>query len=361
MKYRTAKILPEKTLTTTGTETIDINLKDIISRITLAWRIVRSKNNMDSYPYADITKIELVDGSEVLHSMNGGENQALCIYDRKCGSMNNGEHMLSTDEYSLFGIDFGRFLYDPLLAFDPKRYRNPQLKVSYDVDVSDTGVTSGYLEIWADCFDEKVVSPVGFLTSKEHWAGSKPVSSAYEYVDLPTDYPIRKMLVRAYAKSVEPWYQLGGVRIDEENEKRIPFDWDDMEDYTRVMKGIWTPVNELFAGHGDGNGIQFYVTPTSYFLGVGLSAVYVVSNIGFSASSQKGGSFLLKTNGQAAEVNGQIQGYLPNHCFEFQFGDQMDIDDWYDVTKLGSLRLRLKGGSASTTTDGVVLQQLRKY
>ncbi|KKL88030.1 hypothetical protein LCGC14_1928740, partial [marine sediment metagenome] len=57
------------------------------------------------------------------------------------------------------------------------------------------------------------------------------------------------------------------------------------------------------------------------------------------------------------------RGWLPNHCVQFPFGKPDDLNDWYDVTKLGSLRLRLKGGSggSSNGTGAVVLQQFRRY
>lgn len=359
MNYRTAKVLAEKTLSGAGTETIDINVKDIISRINLSWRVVRSGEGMDSYPYDDIDKIELVDGSDVLHSMDGGENQAICIYDRRCASMNHGEHKNANSEFSLYGIDFGRFLFDPELAFDPKKFSNPQLKVTYDVDVCDTGVTEGHLEVLAECFDEKVPSPVGFLMAKEHWSGAKP-TTGYEYIDLPTDYPIRKMLIKAFLAGYEPWYQVSEARIDEDNEKRIPFDWG-LEDYYRFMKGFWTPIQEEFYGEGDsGATYYYYVTPTDYkstfignvFTGAASCGPYNVC---------KGGKIRLVTSAATGHVMGYVYGYLPNHCFEFPFGDQRDMSDWYDVTKLGSLRLRLKAGTGASTTTGVVLQQLRRY
>lgn len=359
MNYRVAKILAEKTLTGSGTEIIDIAVKDIISRITIAARVSKSKHGMDSYPYKNITKIELVDGSDVLFSMDGGECQALCIYDRKVPTMNHGQELSACSEYATFGIDFGRFLYDTLLAFDPTKFTNPQLKISYDVDVSDTGVTSLYLEIWADCFDEKVISPVGFLMSKEHWSGAKP-TSGYEYIDLPTDFPIRKMLIKAYVAGAEPWYQVDKARIDEDNEKRIPFDWDDLEDYCRLMKGVWTPVEELLVGVATGaGGNVFYVTPTDYY----LSNVFNVVGDGYMQLTNygQGGKITPVASAGSPFFIGVVRGYLPNHCFEFPFGDQMDMNDWYDVTKLGSCRLRIEAGSGGATDTGIVLQQLRRY
>ena len=359
MNYRTATILAEESLTTTGTKTIEINVADIISRLVIAWRVSKSKHGMDSYAYKDISKIELVDGSDVLHSLDGGQNQALCIYDRKCSTMNHGQHFNGNSDYSIFGIDFGRFLFDPVLALDPKRFKNLELKISYDVDVADTGVTTGYLEVWAQCFDEKVVSPMGFLTAKDFESWTLSAAGAYKYVDLPTDRVIRKMLIQGYKSAVEPWYQVIQAKLSEDNDKRIPFDWD-LEDYHRLMKGVWTPVIEQFYGHGDHSGnYAFYVTPTDYFVIPNLTAVGDISQCSVTGIA-KGGYFKPFTDVDA-HVLGTIHGFLPNHCFEFPFGDPQDPSDWYDVTKLGSLRLRLKSGSGSSGNVDTILQQLRKY
>ena len=47
---------------------------------------------------------------------------------------------------------------------------------------------------------------------------------------------------------------------------------------------------------------------------------------------------------------------------QFPFGDQQDLDDWYDVQLKGSVQLRLKGGDHATIgVAQVVLQQLRRY
>jgi hypothetical protein len=359
MNYRTATILATTDLGPSGTYTQDINVKDIISRVTLNFSTTKSKHSMDAEPWRNITKIELVDGSDVLHSMNGGENQALCIYDRRALTMNHGQHLASCSETTIFGIDFGRYLFDPMLAFDPKRFSNPQLKITWNEAISDTGVTANGLTIYAECFDEKVPSPVGFLMSKEHWNGSRP-TSGYEYIDLPTDYPLRKIILQAFRTGYEPWYQVLEARLDEDNEKRIPFDWN-LEDYYRAMKSVWQAIFEQFEAQVDSTGAAFYMTPTDFYATLVAmptnQASYCYSTDGYL----KGGKVTLKTNTGNAQVVGCARGYLPNHCFEFPFGNPADLDDWYDVTKIGSLRLRLKAGTGASTTTGVVLQQLRKY
>lgn len=359
MNYRTATVLAASDLGEAGTKIIDLNLKDPISRLTLRWQVTKSKHGMDAAPYKDITKIELVDGSDVLFSMDGGEAQALAIYDRRCPSLSNGDYLSGDYQQSLFPIDFGRFLYDPELAFDPTKFRNPQLKVTWDEDVSDTGVGANNLEVLAECFDERIVSPVGFLMSKEHWS-SAVTSAGYEYIDLPTDYPIRKMLIKAFATATACFNIINKARIDEENEKRIPFDYDSMENYVFMMKGVWAAIEEDFFAQVDTAGADyFFVTPSGYSVQVVMTPFgddYV-----YFEGVESGGRVRPYSHTNDRQVRGIVRGYLPNHCIEFPFGDQKDLADWYDVTKLGSLRLRLNKAGVASSTGAVVLQQLRSY
>lgn len=359
MNYRTAKLLAETNYDTASTKTIDINVKDIISRIVIAWRVTRAGHGMDSYPHADISKIELVDGSEVLHSLNGGENQALCIYDRKCPTMNHGQHVADCSEYSTYGIDFGRFLNDPLYAFDPAKFKNPQLKITHNHAVCDTGASSGNLEVFAHMFDEKVVTPVGFLSAREIKDFTISAAGVYDYVDLPIDKVLRKLFIQGYTKGAEPWYQVIEARLNEDGDKRIPFDWD-LEDYHRVRKGSLRPVEELIKALCYTTGSHFYVTPTDYysapcFVNHGTAHVYM------SGDGTGGDMHLYTSTGGGDFVTGYVHGYLPNHVFEFPFGDPQVPEDWYDVTKLGSLELRVKTGTNTSGNIRTFVQQVRRY
>lgn len=360
MNYRQTKLLDAEDVGASGTKVIDLNIQDVISRIDITFATTKSKEGMDSYAHKNITKIELVDGSDVLFSMDGGQCQALCIYDRKCPTMSHGQHLNANAEFDTYGIDFGRFLFDPELAFDPTRFRNPQLKVTYDEDVADDGVTANELEVIAYCFDEKPVNPVGFLMSKEHYQYTCGAENSYEQVDLPTDHPIRKLLIQGYRSAYEPWNILSEARLSEENLKRIPFDWE-LETYYRMMKGVWTPILEGLVGHADHSGsYAFYVTPTDYWCEVagmpsGDGYVYV-------DQTRTGGKITPYTNSGEQQCKLFLKGFLPNHCFEFPFGNPQDVADWYDVTRKGNVQLRLKaGGSGASGVAAVILQQLRRY
>lgn len=360
MNYRNTEILAATDVGPVGTKVIDINVRDIISRLNIYWKVTASQHGMDSYCHRDMVKIELVDGSNVLHSLNGGQNQALCIYDRKVPTMIHGQFASGDSLASSYGIDFGRFLFDPLLALDPTRFRNLQLKISHNEALADTGATANELRVWADVFDEKVITPIGLLTAKEHYAYTLS-GTGYEYIDLPTDHPLRKLLVQGYLSAYEPWYTVGEARLDEDNDKRVIFDLD-LEIYHRLMKGISQPVEDLIEGLTGAASKDYYGTATDYWAAC-ILASRNDANIPYPGATSRGGKMTITTASGGGGFIGVLRGWLPNHCFEFPFGNPKDIEDWYDVTKLGSLRLRLKGGSggASGGTGVVVLQQLRRY
>lgn len=359
MNYRNTEILDAETLSGAGTKTIDINLAQPISRITLQWIVTKTQQAMNSYCHKDITKIELVDGADVLFSMDGGQCQALCIYDRRVQTMNHGQEINANSQRSTYGIDFGRFLWDPELAFDPTKFRNPQLKITYDSDVSDTGVSSGSLEIWGDVFDEKAISPIGFLSAKKHWESLMGADGTYSYIDLPTDRPIRKMLIQGYYASYEPWYVIEDARLSEDNDRRVVFDVN-MEVYHQLRKGMDICVEEQLLGEDPASGTAFYVTPTDYWCLVSLVQRGGTNAAGMGSTAR--GGVVTVTGAASIAFAAIVKGWLPNHCFHFPFGRQDQIDDWYDVSTKGSVKLRLESGSAGTSgTGAVILQQLRRY
>jgi len=357
MKYRTTTVLADKDPGAAGTEIIPLNLLDIISRLTVTYHVGMFTNKTTAHYCADVSRIELVDGSDVLFSMTGYEAQALNIYDRRVATMSDGQNMGGNHYFMSFGLDFGRYLFDPELALNPAQFDNLVLKITYNEVTAGATDKDNHIAVYADVFDEKVVSPVGFLMSKEHW--SAPLSAgAFEYVKLPTDYPIRQLILRAFKDAKEPKYTCVEAKIDEDNEKRIPFNWV-MDDYQRLMMGVWLPISEGIVGNCMPGGVDLrYVTPTGYrtaFMGATQR-----DDAFYSGWANEGG--IVTFYGTAGStVIGIARGWYPHHCWQFPFGDQRDLDDWYDVTTKGAVRLRLKGGDTTPGDAMVVLQQLRRY
>ena len=226
MNYRLATLLASTDYSADKTETIDINVADPISEIVIRYSPYNNGTAAGTaHPIACLTKIELVDGSDVLFSLNGHQAQALDIYHT--GKQRSPWFHYLDNNYTdqIVGINFGRYLWDPDYAFDPKQFNNPQLKISIDLDAGGVAPDAGQLEVWAQLFDDKKIEPTGLLIAKEI-VNYTMADSAHEYIDLPVDYTYRKMLVRAQRYGTEPNQQIDNIKLSEDQDKRVVFNHD---------------------------------------------------------------------------------------------------------------------------------------
>jgi len=358
MNYRIAQIFSPKDMGTDGTEIIDLNLVDPTSRIMVCFRAQNGSNDMDDHPAANLTKIELVDGSDVLYSLSGKEGQALNFYNRKEKPYsyidNHDDHWQSV----AVGLDFGRFLYDPLLALIPQKFTNLQLKVTYDEDVCENEADNNYLEVYAYLFDEKTISPMGFLSAKEIKSYSVSADT-YEYTDIPTDQILRGLYVNTIKNGYTWTTHIAEARLSEDSDKRVPIDMDCnrllyllLEKYGYIyehcyLDGVASADHAYFMGTDLGHGVL------SSYGGNQDADIWTLDGQDFG--------FIMAATTYSAK--GIVQSAIPHGSMPLLYHNNGEIEDWYDVTKLGSLQLRVKGGSsvASGTTAEIVVEQLRKY
>jgi len=360
MNYRHALLLAPEDLGGSGTKVIDIDVRNPISRIDIKFKTTKASNGMSAGAPANISAIELVDGSKVLHSLNGHENQALAYYSDPGVIMDHGQHVSTLSEVDEFRISFGRHLWDEMLAFLPGNFINPQLKITFDEDVSDTSVSANECEVWARIFDEKSVSPIGFLSAIEQYQYTCGAANSYENISLPEDREIRQILVRAYQDGYEPWYQIKEARLDENTLDRIPFDFTDLETYYRMMKSVWKAiVQQVVLAPGSG-GQTYYLPMTDYnasIAGVGMGGT---EELYMTAAAARGGKFQLACT-TGVNIAAIAQGYLPWHCYQFPMGKLNDVDDWYNPAGKKP-RLRLRAGTGGTSGTGeVVIEELYRY
>jgi len=358
MNTRVATILSPEDLGTAGTKVIDINIKDIISRITIAFKATNVSEVMQEHPAANISKIELVDGSDVLFSLSGLQAQAINFYNRKNKPYSYIDDIAAHNQTAVMSIDFGRFLYDPELAFDPNKFVNPQLKITWDEDACEVDCVVNECIVRAHIFDQKEVAPVGFLMTKEIYSYLVQ-TSGYEYIDLPTDHILHQLYVKARYADTSFFGLMAEAKLSEDNDRRIPLDLtmtellhDALEAYGYVMEHFYL------------NG----VTSSTVFFAMPCDLEY----IGWSPYGAKDAGAIWATGGgkcrhigTSASYNqkGMIVGALPHGVMPILPRPSEEIADWYDVPALGSLRLRLKDTAsvADVATAEIITQQFRKY
>jgi len=359
MNYRLAQMLAEESASTAATKTIDIDIADPISRISVFFR---GKNNGDTplaHPAKMVSKIEILDGSDVLMSLSGMQAQALDFYNGARPIQN--KLMYTDDDWSrmIFNLNFGRHLYDPRLALDTKRFRNLQLKITHNKALGGCTCDDGYLEVWADCFDEKTVSPEGFLMAKEIYSFGL-VASAYEYVDLPKDHPYRMILVSSLKTRLAVWELFDKIKLSSDNDKKVILDGDTRQ-LIKMLDQQFGPYTETIQGVAGAAYVTFYITPTSK---CNVATAGRMGAASYYATWQTfGGTMEIIANAASQNFQSLAHGYAPHGAFAIPLGDLQDPEDWFEVSDLGSLKLRLRGESSvsSAPSCDVVIQQLRRY
>lgn len=358
MNYRIASILASETATTAATKTIDLDMSDVISRLVVQFKGTNGGSTPTAHGATMVTKIELVDGSDVLFSLSGKECQALNFYDTGHMPWSAQVYMNDVQNIQTFHLSFGRYLWDTELALDPNRFRNLQLKITHTAISGGSTPDAATMSVFAYVFDEKRPSPSGFLMAKEHYSYTL-VASAHEYINLPTDYPIRKLMIASLATTKQPWEQYNKIKLSEDNDKKVVINNESTSDLFKLFYVDYEIIETMMIT-GTGSEVTFYCTPSYDVKGTltGISGTQAAAIINYAY----GGTIPI-TSDSAEHSQVLIQGRAPHGALALPFGDEDNISDWYNVTKLKQLRLDITAGSGCTTssTAQIVIQQYRRY
>ena len=361
MKYRLATIMARETISTDLTKDVDIDVKDPISQLVIIYDTLNQvAAQPEGHPALCLTKIELIDGSDVLFSLSGVEAQAADFYHNQKEPTGRIRYLANNYSYSVFNLNFGRYLYDTDLALDPARFSNLKLRVTIDRDGGGILSVAGRLTVLAHLFDQKTISPLGFLMHKEIKSYTLG-NDSHEYTDLPLDYPYRKLLIRAQRDGYDMETQLANIKLSEDVDKIVPFN-QPVVNLIRAVTSQTRPYREVIIGQGNVALYYFFCTPTHTVVHSG--APWRSGAIGYGPNFfyGEGGRFSEIQEASGPNWTCVLQGYLPHAVLEIPFGMQNEIADWYDVSGIGNLKLDITGGSSvGTAYAQIMLQQLRRY
>lgn len=362
MNYREVEILAPTDLGAAGTRIVDIDLADPLSTIELIWRTtVVTVSDMTDTHAACISKVELVDGSDVLVSLSGEEAQALAFYTQGVMPLNNITVVVDDIMESVIPIHFGRFLFDPELAFEPRKYTNPQLKVTWNEDQANASVVVNELTVRGWAFDQKTISPRGFLMSKSIKSYT-PAANAYEYTDMPTDHPYRIMMIRSQSTDTEPLSVLAQVKLSEDHDKRVPFDMTADEIFQKVCHPLGRIEQTVRLNETAADAMALYLAPTFLHDGqIDMDADVIAADDDWTQCAFAHNKVTIAATVNFVPYRLHLSGYCPHGFVAVPFGRIDDPDDFYNVQALNHLRLTTKGGAAVGTspTADIVLQQMR--
>ena len=358
MSNRISEILAAESIATAGTKTIDLNINDPISRITIQLRVTNNGSAPTAHPAKAVSKIEVTDGSDVLFSLSGTECAALNFYDKgflpfSLAAYEN--NILATVD---FHLDFGRFLWDKVLALDPNKFNNIQLRITHNKAAGGSSPDAGTLAVIAHTFDQADASPVGFLMSKEVFNYAL-AASGQERIVLPADYDYRKILYGALSAGNSPPSQVAKAKLSIDNDKQVLINNLNTSDLLKMLAG--PKAVEALIGMGSGSEITYFIAPT-YEQYVSFSPMGSALAATTTVNQGSGGQVIILND--ASEAFQVLSfGYAPHGMVSLPQGDQMNPNDWLPVSRAGSVVLSLTAGSsiASAQTAQVLLQQKRTY
>ena len=360
MNYRLSTLFARKAYTADATEVIDVNVSDPISQLIIELSTLNVGDVATAHAIACLKKVELVDGSDILFSLSGYEAEAVDIYHNKVMRSNWNAYLTTLGVQRFLAINFGRKLWDPIFAFDPAKFKNPQLKITLDIDAGGNAPSANYLQVWAALFDEKAISPMGFLMHKEIKDYAMGVST-HEYTDLPVDYPYRKLFIRQMTHGTEPCQHIDNIKLSEDQDKRIIFDHEPAT-LLRAIAADNPQLVEQIMFAGTAAGVNVFTTVSERATATFAKWAASVGTLPYASYGSDGGRMVVYS-GSSENGVAIVAGWVPHGVYEIPFGDQDDPEDWFDPSMLRALKLDVKAGSGALTTDSVqvFLQQLRKY
>jgi hypothetical protein len=336
---------------------MDITGDDPISRLTV---VVRGTNNgatPTAHPAKLLSKIELLDGSRVIRSLSGIQAQAMDYYTRWRPPQNVLDYRNDVQSIACFHLNFGRFLYDPELAFVPSRFKNPQLRLTLDLNGGGSAPDAGSVKVTADMFDERKINPVGLFVEKQHYVYTL-VASAYETIKLPVDQILRQIVVQSLTVDLQPWEQYNEIRLSEDNQKRIIVD-DLVSNYLKDLVAEWPQYIESLVGATTTGVVDHFITPT-YDVNAVLGGITDIMEE-VTTSGEYGGALGIDGDTGGGYFQGLVRGHCPHGATLIEMGNRDDIADWYNPQNRRDLELRIKAGSSASGTVEILTQQVEKY
>lgn len=229
MKTRLATLISRKAFTASDVIAKDLKGTAVISFLDIIVRMTNGAAMTEASivkPHDDFKKIEVVNGGDVLCTAHMEEWQSLNAFSM--GRMPYQVLTLEDDavQTEMCRIPFGFYPYDPNYYLRPSDYENLELKVHITM-------TTAAATAWAAAgHDVTVIAGLmisgygdykGFLSTFFHREYTA-VDGTEEIVEIPTDYPIKAILIQPYAQTYRPDETVEKVKLTGNDDSHVELD-----------------------------------------------------------------------------------------------------------------------------------------
>lgn len=188
------------------TEIFNLPRVGVISNIILEIQAMSGTANIDNFLANVLSKVEVIgNGSVVIQSLDGRQIQASAAYDD--GKMPPDKEVSPSGTcFGYFDIRFGRYPGDKKYALVCSDWASLELKITYDLAATGAMPTTGFKTTTGKLSMYGLYSPngadltpVGFIKKAEKRVYTSTLGGS-EDLELPTDFPYRRLLLFAETK-----------------------------------------------------------------------------------------------------------------------------------------------------------------
>jgi hypothetical protein len=368
MRMRQHYLERELTVADSQTKTIDLKGLDPISAIDIIYAATNGATSNVGQPlHKQVSKIEVIDGADVLFSLNFRQLAALNFYEQKIYPAHNLTEVGGAQQWEKATIHFGRWVGDPDFYLDPSVYKNPQLKLVHNLPISATAgfaTGTGRLTAIAHLFDERPPAAKGFLMTKEHYAWTT-AASGDETIELPTDYAYRLLMLQAY-ESGTPWTtSITKAKLGLNEDKVVIFDLYST-DIVRIAEELFGKAEiENILKRADNASPETFIALPDDFDVEPLADLHVANVESITADTVTLQLLVLSSTPSigkqttAQSIKFTARGVGPHNIFAMPFGDMKNPDTWLRAQDYEVVKLKVTQGDAGASA-AVILQQWRR-
>jgi len=369
MRARDAVLDYELTKSDTAVYEKDLDIMDPISALHISVSGTNgTTSNKGNFIEDVVTKVEIVDGSEVLLSLNMFELMALNFYKTGKYPLSGPSEWPSGGQGAGGFLYFGRELWDQEYAFDPTAFKNPQLKISLNKAAvraaSDTTAfaTGDNLKVSVVA---KIMENMGGRPSKylmprsiNRWTSG---TSGERRIELPTDYPYRMMLLRAYVQNSDIQECLTDLKITCDTDKYVMLNRKVNALTVEALEifGRATVKHDIFCSHAEVVRLVMNKEPDCRLWQVDLG-VYNILGIAYQWSSQL--YPIISTHAGVVDDTDRKytmveEGHCPHAVLAIPFGHMNLESTWFNPREYGKIEAIVTEAVAATC--GILLEQVR--
>jgi hypothetical protein len=364
MRTRDAVLAYQETQSSdASTKTFDLNIKEPISAFVFQFQAQNGTTFNQNNPLARcVTKVEVVDGSDVICALSMEQLQALENY--KTGKQPMIREDETAEDYNVIGgsLLFGRYLWDRQFALDLSKYANPKLKITWNLAaVKAVSATEAYatgtfkISVTAKIMEG---APGKLLAAKEidSWTSG---TSGDRRIDLPIDHPYSFLMLRAYVAGNDLDENISNIKLTGDTDAFVMMNRNAKE-FRSEMARVFGPCylwKRCFATTGD-----YVWLATQHEPQVDLCPV-AADIIAFQSFAWSGRVYLNLEDYSSTAITADKEIYLHYNGYglwstlPIPMGLPHDLDSWFDPTAFKKFEAVLTEAAAAACS--IVVEQVR--